>query len=186
MFIGDRYTLIGKPESIKNSQMNSDHSPVFFELDIETYILKKLHLKHSIKEAVDFVDHVRKAINSAMPIMMAGYPTRQSVEEMGNVVKNTFLTSWNKFASIPDVSTHLKSWWNAECSKCIIQVCFMMNRFHANKLQLQRNREQHRRHHANSRVSYNDLFAEQISLEKTITYLQTEVKDVTNKLWRAV
>ena len=186
MFISDRYTLIGEPEPTKDSRMNSDHSPVFFELDIETYIPKKPHLKYGTKKAVDFVDHVHKALGSAVPKMMAGYPTRQSVEDMENAIENIFLTSWNKFASVPDMSTHSKFWWNAECSKCIKQVRFTTNRFYANKLQLQRNREQHRHHHANSIVSYNDLLAEQLDLEKTITHLQTEVKSVTNKLRGAV
>ena len=117
---------------------------------------------------------------------MAGYPIKQSVEDMGNIVETIFLTSWNKFASVPDVSNHSKSWWNAECSKCIKHVRFMTNRFHANKLQLQRNRERRRHHHANSIVSYDDLLAEQLGLKKTITHLQTEVKVATNKLRGAV
>ena len=186
VFIGDGYTLIGEPEPTKDSRMNSDHSPVFFKLNIETYIPRKPRLKRGTKEAVDFVEHVRKAIDTAMPKNMAGYPTRQSVEDMGNIIESIFLTSWNKFASVPDVSNHSKSWWNAECSKCIKHVRFMTNRFHANKLQLQRNRERCRHHHANSVTSYDDLLAEQLGLEKTITHLQTEVKVATNKLRGAV
>ena len=62
----------------------------------------------------------------------------------------------------------------------------MTNRFHANKLQLQRNHERRRHHHANSAVSYDALLDEQIGLEKTITHLQTEVKVATNKLRGAV
>ena len=62
----------------------------------------------------------------------------------------------------------------------------MTNRFYANKLQLQRNREQRRHHHANSIISYDDQLAKQIELERTITQLQNEVKVATNKLWGAV
>lgn len=43
--------------------------------------------------AVDFVDYVCKAFDSTMLKTMAGYPTRQSVEDMGDVIENIFLTS---------------------------------------------------------------------------------------------
>ena len=62
----------------------------------------------------------------------------------------------------------------------------MTNRFYANKLQLQRNREWRRHYHANSIISYDNLLTEQLGLEKTIIHLQTEVKITTNKLWGAV
>ena len=133
--------------------MNSDHSPVFFELDIETYIPKKLRLNYGIKEAVDIVNHIHKALDTALPKTMAGHPTRQIMEDMENAIENIFLTFWNKFASISDVSTHAKFWWNTKCSKCIKQIHFITNHFYVNKLQLQWNREHRHQHHANSCVS---------------------------------
>lgn len=93
MFIGDGYIFISEPEPTKDSRMNSDHSLVFFKLDIKTYIPKKPRLKRGTKKAVDFVDHVRKALNSVMLKNMEGYLTRQSVEDMGNVIENIFLIS---------------------------------------------------------------------------------------------
>ena len=93
VFIGDGYTLIGAPEPTKDSWMNSDHSPVFFKLNIETYTPRKPHLKCGSKEAVNFVDHVCKALDAAMPTGLAGYPNRQLVEDMEDTIENIFLNS---------------------------------------------------------------------------------------------
>ena len=116
VWVGNGYQLIGNLQVHQDLRGLSDHSPLWFTLDIETIEYSKPTIKRGSKESIEFIKYIRSEIDSKLPKSSEHYIVREQVIARSQDIDNIFSTAWHTFAKVPNRTVHSKSWWNSKCS----------------------------------------------------------------------